>query len=294
MDSLFTDKQKNITENIEDIIKNSDISETIIIDAISSFAAFLPKLLFALLLFYVSLKLINLLVKSIRKVMLIRGVDISVVKFIGILISISLKLVAIISLASYLGFKTTSLVAMLGAAGLAIGLALQGTLQNFAGGVIILVLKPFKTGDDVEFGGERGIVKEVQLFSTIIEKFGTNEDLVIPNSTISSSALTNWNKERSRRIDILFGVSYGTDLKFVRDILIKVANSDKRTETPELTVVYTKELADSSVNLELRVWCDPIDYLEMRSDMIELVYNTLNENNIEIPFPQLTIHKNNQ
>lgn len=292
MNYFLAIQEKNITENIEMIIEKSHISETLVIDAITAFAEYLPKLFFAIVLFFICLKLINILVRSVKKIITARDVDHSVVKFIGLIISISLKLTALISLATYLGFETTSLVAMLGAAGLAIGLALQGTLQNFAGGVIILVLKPFKTGDDVEFGGERGTVKEVQLFSTIIEKFGTNEDLVIPNSTISSSALTNWNKERSRRIDITFGVGYGTNLKVAKDLIIKAANSDKRAITQELTTVFVTELADSSVNLELRVWCDPAEYLDVRSDMVELIYNTLNENNIDIPFPQLTIHKN--
>lgn len=278
------------TSLIERTIENSKITKELINDTLNSFTDFLPKLIFALIIFVISYKLINVLTKVLRKILTKRKIDPSVVKFISLLVSISIKMILLISIISYLGIEITSLIAIIGAAGLAIGLALQGTLQNFAGGVIILILKPFKTGDDIEFGGERGIVKEIQLFSTIIEKYGTNENLIIPNSTISSNPVTNWSRYRDRRIDIIFGIGYGSDLKTVKNIIINAVNKDERVTNKIETIIYIKELANSSIDLELRVWGNPTNYFDMRSDMIELIYNTLNENNIEIPFPQLTIH----
>ncbi len=281
---------------INSFIQNSNVDssmvEEVLHNTLKSILEYLPKLAFALISFFVLWKVITLILKFVRKTLTKREIDLSVVNFVTLMISVLLRIVLILGLVNYLGFEVTSLVAMIGAAGLAIGLALQGTLQNFAGGVIILILKPFKTGDDVEFGGDRGIVKEVQLFCTVIEKHGTNENLIVPNSSISSSSLINWSSERNRRIDLPFGVAYGSDLKQVKQLIIENAIKDPRVVNPENTTILVTELADNSVNFELKVWVKPADFLTVRSDMMEMVYNTLNENNIDIPFPQLTIHKN--
>ena len=265
-------------------------TSTFVESNMSTLETFLPKLIFSIIFLFVGLKLIKFILNVLTKVLDKKQTDVSVVKFSTILLSIILKFVLFISIIGYLGIETTSMVAMAGAVGLAVGLALQGTLQNFAGGVIILVLKPFKTGDAVEFGGAKGVVREVQLFSTVIEKYGSNEILIIPNSSITSNILVNLAADRNRRADIDFGVAYGTDLQAVKDVLIPIVNSDSRVVNPADTLIYTTQLADSSVNMQLRVWCTPDDYFDFRSDMYEVVYNTLNKNNIEIPFPQITIH----
>ena len=177
---------------------------------------------------------------------------------------------------------------MLGATGLAVGLALQGTLQNFAGGIIILVLKPFRVGDYIEFGGQKGTVIDIRMFDTKIDKLTTNEQVIIPNSIIASSTLINWRLERERRVELSFGIAYGESIDKTRKVILDMAVKDDRVLSTSPTVVVTS-LGDSSVNLELRVWVKPQDAFDIKVDMLENIYNILNENNIPIPFPQLDV-----
>lgn len=282
------------TQQIEGAMSEIDIAtKAVIHDTITSIIGFIPKFIFLVIILFVGLKVIKIASKILAKFMRRREVDDSVIKFVVLMVEIVFKLILIISIIKYLGIETTSFVAMIGASALAIGMALQGSLQNFAGGVIILILKPFKTGDDVEFSGQRGVVKEVQLFSTIIEKFATNENVIIPNSAISSSIITNWSKERDRRVDVMFSVAYGENLEIVKSLVKDKINSDSRIINTSNTVIFVNALADSSVNLELRTWVHPDDYLQARSDFLESIYNTLNEHNIEIPFPNITVHSKN-
>ncbi len=286
-------------QDLKDLISsdaNNDITKIVnhtVEKYLESFFDFLPKLVFTLVLLFILWKITNVIVKIVRNILQKRELDHSVNQFICRLVNISLKIIICISVATILGFEVTSLIAMIGAAGLAIGLALQGALQNFAGGVIILILKPFKTGDDVEFGGQRGAVKEVQLFSTVIEKFVTNEVVIVPNSAISSNTLTNWSRERDRRIDIPFGVAYGSNVEQIREILTKAADNYKLRLPEHKSEVSTTALGSSSVDMLLKVWVNPANYFEAHSDLVEMVYNELNKNNIEIPFPQVVVTKKN-
>lgn len=257
-------------------------------DLLSDFLNFIPTILFAFIVLTIGFKLCNFLCRMMGKLMRRKQCDESVIAFTSTTVGIILKIIVIMIFVGILGIETTSFVATLGAAGLAVGLALQGTLQNFAGGVIILVLKPFRVGDLVEFGGHKGSVKAIRIFNTEIDKLTTNETMIVPNSAIASSTLINWRSERERRVDAAFSIAYGEDISYVRAIVLQMAERDSRLLGTEKDVVVTA-LADSSVNLELRVWVRPVDYVVVSSDMLENIYNVLNANNVSIPFPQLDV-----
>lgn len=250
---------------------------------------FIPTIIFAFFILFIGFKLVNIFVRILSRIMDRNNCDSSVSRFVATTARVILKLVVIMTFIGILGIKTSAFVAMLGAAGLAIGLALQGTLQNFAGGVVILVLKPFKVSDLVEFGGHKGVVKEIKIFNTIIDKIATNETVIVPNSTIASSTLINWKVERERRVNAQFSIAYGEDIAIVRKLVLEIAANEPRLlpNKPEVLVIA---LADSSVNLELRVWVKPDDYIAVSSDMLEQIYNKLNDNKIAIPFPQLDVN----
>lgn len=255
---------------------------------LSDFINFIPTIIFAIIVLIIGFKLCNLFVRILGKLMRRRGCEESVIGFTSTTIIVILKVIVIMSFVGILGIETSAFVATLGAAGLAVGLALQGTLQNFAGGVIILVLKPFKLGDLVEFGGNKGTVVEIKIFNTVIDKFATNETMIVPNSAIASGTLINWKAERERRVQSPFSVAYGEDISFVRAIVLEMASRDGRLLDINKEVIVTA-LADSSVNLELRVWVHPENYVSVSSDMLENIYNVLNQNNVSIPFPQIDV-----
>ncbi|MEG0499765.1 MAG: mechanosensitive ion channel [Rikenellaceae bacterium] len=255
---------------------------------VSDFLNFIPTIIFAIIVLILGFKLCNLVVRILSKIMRRRGCEESVIGFTATTVNVVLKVIVVMSFIGILGIDTSAFIATLGAAGLAVGLALQGTLQNFAGGVIILVLKPFRTGDLVEFGGHKGTVQEIRIFNTVIDKFATNETVIVPNSAIASGTLINWKSERERRIQASFSVAYGEDISLVRAIVLEMAERDSRLLDIDKEVIVTA-LADSSVNMELRVWVRPMDYITVSSDMLENIYNILNENNISIPFPQLDV-----
>ncbi len=266
-----------------------DFSTDILWDFLARLLDYVPTLIAACLILYVGLKISHFLAKLVGKIMEKRNVEKTVVGFVEKIVHISLQIIVIITFIGILGIPTTSFIAMIGAAGLAIGMALQGSLQNFAGGVIILILKPFKIGDFIDFGGEKGTVVAINIFNTVVERATTNETVIIPNGSVSSSTLINWKKERIRRVESPFSIAYGEDIAKVRAIIIAMANKDERVLQDKGVNVVVTALADSSVNLELRVWIEPVHYFDVAADMLEKIYNTLNENNIEIPFPQLDV-----
>lgn len=258
-------------------------------DLLERFLNFIPTIIFAFILLYVGFKAANIIVKIIQKIMRRHLCDESVIGFMTTTVSVILKIIVLMSFVGVLGIETSAFVAMLGAAGLAVGLALQGTLQNFAGGVVILVLKPFRVNDLVEFGGHKGIVKDIKIFNTVIDKLTTNETVIVPNSIIASSTLINWKGERERRLELAFSVAYGENIEEVRRIVLSMAYEDKRVLRTTAPAVIVTALADSSVNMELRVWVDPNDVVFVSSDMLERIYDVLNQHNISIPFPQLDV-----
>jgi len=233
-------------------------------------------------------------IKRIKK-LLIKGMDKidydeSLEKFISSLIVGLLKVLLAIVVLGYLGIETTSFAALLAAGGLAIGLSLQGSLSNFAGGVLILILKPYKTGDYIEAQGEAGTVKEIQIFTT---KLNTpdNKEIIIPNGILSNGNITNYSTEKLRRVDLIMGVSYDADIKQTKEVLMKILTDNSKTLKDPAPVVNVRELADSSVNFNVRPWVLSEDYWDVYFELMETCKIELDKAGIEIPFPQMDIHK---
>ena len=248
-----------------------------------------PKIVTALLTLVVGLWVIGIITRSIGKGMEKRNVDPSLGPFIKSLISAILKVMLLISVIGMVGIEATSFVAVLGAAGLAVGLALQGTLQNFAGGVIILLLKPFKVGDWIDAAGYSGTVNQIQIFNTIL-KTPDNKTIIIPNGGLANSSLTNYSSEPKRRVDFSFGVGYGDSTQKTKDTLMELINADERILKDPEPFIAVSELADSSVNFVVRVWVESANYWGVYFDMNENVYNKFNEVGLNIPFPQMDVH----
>lgn len=257
--------------------------------AVELIMMYAPKLLLAILTLLIGLWIIKLIVKGLEKAMARGKVDISLQKFLTSLLSILLKILLLISVASMVGIATTSFVAILGAAGLAVGLALQGSLANFAGGVLILLFKPFKVGDVIDAQGYVGKVHTIQVFNTIL-KTPDNKTIIIPNGPLSNGSITNFSTEEKRRVDMTFGIGYEDDIHKAKEILQRLANNDPRVlDDPEPQVVLS-ELGDSSVNFAMRVWCNAADYWGIYFEMHEKVKLAFDENGISIPYPQTDVH----
>ncbi|MEM6642208.1 MAG: mechanosensitive ion channel domain-containing protein [Bacteroidota bacterium] len=252
-----------------------------------------PKIVTALLVLIIGLWVIKVITRSMGKAMDKRNVDPSLSPFLRSLISALLKVILIISVIGMVGIEATSFVAVLGAAGLAIGLALQGTLQNFAGGVIILLIKPFKVGDYVTVAGESGTVHAIQIFNTFL-KTPDNKVIIVPNGQAANSITTNFSAEETRRVDFTFGVGYGDSTEKTRQTLMELINADERILKDPAPFVAVSALADSSVNFVVRVWVKGSDYWGVHFDMNENVYNKFNEVGLNIPFPQMDVHVHKQ
>ena len=245
----------------------------------------------ALIVFLVGRLVINLLNKLVRKILSKRDIDPSVKTFVGSLVNVSLTILLIISVVGALGVQTTSFAALLASAGVAVGMALSGNLSNFAGGLIILLFKPYKVGDYIEAQGVGGTVKEVQMFHTVL---GTvdNKVIYIPNGSLSSGVVTNFSNQTTRRVDWTFGVEYGSDYEKVKQVIESVLAKDSRIlSEPAAQFIALTALADSSVNVVVRVWVNSSDYWGVYFDINKNIYATFNEVGIGFPFPQLTVHQ---
>lgn len=246
---------------------------------------YIPKLILAIVILIVGFWLIKRVLGLLEKIMIKRGVDITLIPFIRSISGVALKIILVVSVAELVGFKTTSFVAIIGAAGLAIGLALQGSLSNFAGGALILLFKPFKVGDLIETEGQIGTVKEIQIFNTILISRG-NRRTILPNGNVSNNTIINHTAEGKLRVDIAVGIAYGEDIKKARNVMMEVIKKHPKVlEDPQPTV-NVMELADSSVNLAIRPFCKPEDYWDVYFDLMEGIKYALDQNEIEIPFPQ--------
>lgn len=248
-----------------------------------------PKLILAIVVLIVGLWVIRIISKMIEKVMLKHEYDLSLQKFLVRLISISLKAMLFISVISMVGVKTTSFVAVLGAAGLALGFALQGSLSNFAGGVMILLFKPFKIGDVIESQGYTGKVEEIRIFNTIIKTFD-NKTIIIPNGAVSGGSIINYTAEPIRRVDMTFGIGYDDDITRVKSVLRRLVDSDERILKDPAPMIVVSEHGDSSVNFFVRPWCKTEDYWGVYFDMHEKVKLAFDEEDITIPYPQQDVH----
>ncbi|MBO4738036.1 MAG: mechanosensitive ion channel [Bacteroidales bacterium] len=255
----------------------------------------IPAILIAIVVLFVGWRIIKWAVKLINKVMKKRNLEASLQNFLSSLVDVALKTLLIVTAISIVGIPVTSFVAILGAASLAVGMALQGTLQNFAGGVIILLLKPYKVGDFIEQGSFTGTVQKIQIFNTILSTLD-NKVIIIPNTQLATTSLINYTKSEVRRVDIKIGIAYGEDINKARAALLELpAASDKilyKPEAPDDPAVVVTDLAESSVNLVLRVWVKTADYWTVDSAFKQAAYEKFNEKNIEIPFNQLQVHIN--
>lgn len=248
----------------------------------------------ALVILFVGFKVIKKFEKILRKTMEKRNMDPSLVPFLTNIVSITLKIIIVITSIGILGIPTTSIAAILAAAGLAIGMALSGTLQNFAGGVMILIFKPFKVGDFIEAQGYSGTVKEIGLFITTMTALD-NRTVMLPNGPLSSGSMVNFSREANRRVDWTFGIAYGDDTEQARGVLKRLIQEDARIFNQEGLEPFIEvgELADSSVNFKVRVWCKNEDYWGVYFSMFEKVYKAFNAEGVNIPFPQMDVHVHN-
>ncbi|MCB0737696.1 MAG: mechanosensitive ion channel [Bacteroidetes bacterium] len=237
--------------------------------------------------FWISGRIGGMIAKTMRR----REIDESLIGFTKGIIGAIIKIGAVLAAAQQFGIATTSFVAILGAAGLAIGMALSGTLQNFAGGFMILLLRPFKVGDFIETQGHMGTVKEIQIFHTVMLT-GDNKRIIIPNAPIANGSLINYSAEDLRRVDLVFGISYTDNIDKARDLINGVISADERILKDPAPFVAVKELADSSVNFVVRVWANKADYWGIYFAMQENVKKSFDDNNVSIPFPQMDVHVN--
>lgn len=251
--------------------------------------AYAPRVLLALITLFIGLNFIKVVVKVLRKQMERRDVDVTLRPFLTSLLNWTLKIVLFISVASMVGIETTSFVAILGTVSLAVGLALQGTLANFAGGVLVMIFKPYRVGDLVEVQGYLGHVLEIQIFTTTLATL-ENKKVILPNGSVSNGNIVNYTALGKIRVDLLMGVAYSADLKKARTAIMEVMqNHDKVLKEPA-PFVGVLELADSSVNLAVRPWCKPEHYWDVYFEVLENGKIALDNNNVEIPFPQVDVH----
>ena len=245
----------------------------------------------AVIVFVVGRMIINLLNKLVKNILIKRNFDPSVKSFVSSLVNVTLTILLIISIVGALGVQTTSFAALLASAGVAVGMALSGNLSNFAGGLIVLLFKPYKVGDFIDYQGQSGTVREIQMFHTIL-KTTDNKVIYIPNGSLSSGVIVNYSNQQTRRIDWVFGVDYGTDYDHVKQILETILAKETRIlQEPDKPFIALTALADSSVNILVRVWVKSEDYWSVYFDMNKTVYEVFNKEGINFPFPQLTVHQ---
>lgn len=236
--------------------------------------------------------LIKRIIIGIRKLMQKKELEESLQKFLLNLINWSLKILLVVAMLSKLGIETTSFAAIIAAAGLAIGMALQGSLSNFAGGVLIMIFKPYKIGDVIEAQDQIGTVKEIEIFTTKLIGL-SNKEIIIPNGTLSNGTIVNYSTLGTRRVDLVFGVSYDSDIKHVKDTLRAVVDAHPKIIKEPATTINVLELADSSVNFAVRPWCKSEDYWNVYFEITEDVKIAFDKEGIEIPYPhQVEIKKN--
>lgn len=251
-----------------------------------------PKLILAIVTLLIGLWLIRLVDRALRRGMESAAIEPTLRRFLQSLTSVLLKGALFVSVITMIGVETTSIIAMLGAAGLAVGLALQGSLANFAGGVLILFFKPFKVGDVIDAQGFVGVVREIQIFNSIIITLD-NQRVVIPNGLLSNGCIKNVFAEPTRRVDLKFGVSYSDDIPKVRSVIEGVIAGEGRILKDPAHDIFVAEHADSSVNFLVRVWVESGDFWPVHFRMIEEVKMAFDREDITIPFPQRDVHVDN-
>ena len=250
------------------------------------------RILIATVVFVVGRFLIKMINRFVSRTMERRKVDVSIKTFVRSLVNILLTVLLIVSVVGALGVETTSFAALLASAGVAVGMALSGNLQNFAGGLIILLFKPYKVGDWIESQNVSGTVKEIQIFHTLLTT-ADNKVIYIPNGSMSSSVIINYSNQVRRRVEWIVGIDYGEDYEKVERIVREILAADSRILSDPAPFVALHALDASSVNVVARVWVKTSDYWDVYFDINKAIYETFNEQGIDFPFPQLTVHKGN-
>ncbi|XLS29834.1 mechanosensitive ion channel family protein [Flavobacteriaceae bacterium M23B6Z8] len=250
-----------------------------------------PKVIGALLIWIIGSWVVKNIIKALKRSMKKKEYDPTLQGFLMNILSWGLKIVLILAVLGTVGVETTSFAAILAAAGLAVGLALQGSLANFAGGVLIMIFKPFKVGQLIEAQGELGVVKEIQIFTTKL-KSPTNKEIIIPNGTLSNGNIVNYTSNGILRVDHTIGVGYDTDIKQAKEVLMKVLTSQEKVLNDPAPTVSVSALADSSINFAVRPWATVEDYWDVYHDTLEIAKKALDDAGIEIPYPhQVEIQK---
>lgn len=251
--------------------------------------AYGPRLAMALLTLFVGLWIIGAITRGVNAGFERSGMEVTLRSFLNSMISIGLKVLLVISVASMVGIETTSFIAVLGAAGLAVGLALQGSLANFAGGVLILIFRPYKVGDFIDAAGVAGTVKRIEIFSTVLTT-PDNKTIIVPNGAVSNGAITNFSMQDTRRVDIVFGIGYDDDLRKGKQVLTDLIMADERIlKDPEPQIVISN-LGDSAVDITTRSWVKAEDFWGVYFDLMENGKLALDENGLTIPYPQTDVH----
>lgn len=247
------------------------------------------QVLLALVTLLVGWWIIGRLTSGVQVLLEKRSVDRTLHGFIGTLVGLGLKILLVVSVAGMIGVETTSFIALIGAAGLAVGLALQGSLANFAGGMLILMLRPFRAGEYIEAQGVAGTVDSIQIFHTVL-KSPDNKTIIVPNGSLSNGNVINYSRQPTRRVDLNIGIDYGDSVKQAREILLALAHADERVLKDPEPAVWLVALGESSVDLSLRMWTKTEDYWGVYWSLIELAKERFDEEGISIPFPQRTLH----
>ena len=269
---------------MEDLLSNEFFTGTIV-PIVTSIALALVSLIVGKIIIK---KIVHVVARNMEK----RGTDATLRPFFVTMLNFGLQTILYVTVIGILGIETTSFAAILASAGLAIGMALSGTLQNFAGGVMILLFKPFKAGDVIEAQGYTGTVKEIQLFVTVLTT-PDNKTIIIPNGPLSNGSMVNFSTQATRRVDWTFGIGYGDDVDKAREVINTLINADNRILKDPAALIAVSELADSSVNFTVRAWVNAADYWGVFFDMNENVYKTFDKEGLNIPFPQMDVHVHN-
>lgn len=263
--------------------------EDVVDKVVSGVISALASILLAVLVFYVGRWLIRKLERIIHKIFEKKNVEASLASFLGSMFNIVAMFLLIITVIGILGINTSSFIALFASAGVAIGMALSGTLQNFAGGVLVLLLKPYKVGDYIEAQGQSGTVKAITLFSTILSTVD-NKNIILPNGGMSTGIINNYSKESLRRVDQVFSVAYGEDYDNVKKVIAELLEADPRVLKDPSYFIGLNSMEASSVNVVVRSWVKSEDYWGVYFDLNEKIYKTFAQKGITIPFPQLDVH----
>ena len=261
-----------------------------IIRSITAFSmSLVGKLLKVAFIWYVGRWIIRKVVNVVKRIMLRHSVNPSVNSFVSSIIDVVSMVIIIIMIIGVLGIDTSSFIALFASAGVAVGMALSGTLQNFAGGVMILLFRPFKVGDFIEAQGVSGTVKSIQIFNTLVHT-GDNKVILLPNGPVSTGIINNYSREDVRRVDMVFSISYGDDFEKAKEVLLRIIGEDERIlDTPSAPAVNLMELAASSIDISVKVWCKQSDYWNVKFDMNRKVYDVFPKEGLNFPYQTITV-----